>query len=118
MPPALLLFASVGDKHFIERINTLPLKRRQRYALAPLPGQYLRISQRAHTHAALALAVHIEEIAPHMRQLVRHRGNVEPRRRLAGLLLHSFKMPLERLAVLLPGAELERSLGKLEQLAL
>ena len=86
--------------------------------MAPLPGQYLRIGQRADTHAALALAVHFKEIAPHMRQLVRHRGDLKLRRRLAGLLQHSLKMPLERLTVLLPGAELERTLGKLQQLAL
>lgn len=118
MLTALWRLVRASQKHFIQRINALPLKRRQRDVVAPLPSQYLRIGQRADTHAALALPVHFDEIAPNVRKLVRHWWNVELWRRLAGLLSHSLQVPLKRLAVLLPGAELERTLGKLQQLAL
>lgn len=118
MLPTLCPLARTYQKDLVKGIDAFTLKRRQRDVVAPLPGQYLRISQRADAHAARALAVHFKEIAPHMRQLVRHRGDIKLWRRPAGLLLHSLQMPLERLAVLLSGAELERTLGKLQQLAL
>lgn len=118
MLPTLYPLARDYQEDLVKGIDAFALKRRQRNAITPLPSQYLRISQRTDTHATLALAVHFDEIAPHMRQLVRHRGDIKLWRRLAGLLPHSLQVPLERLAVLLPGAKLERTLGKLQQLAL
>lgn len=114
---AAALFA--GQEHMVQRVNAFTFKGRQANAVAPLPGHDLLVGDWIGCHgSAGALGAELAEVFPHVHQLVRDRRSVELRGRDAGLLEHALQVPAQRLAVLLLGGQLERSLSVLKQLSL